>query len=71
MCLLSQTSKLLKECPLSKPFIADEFGCSVGYLNNIDSMSGDPGVLKLEELNKWLLEEKKHRASQKRKEAKK
>jgi len=70
MCLLTQTSKLLDECPLSIPFIADEFGCSVGYLNNIKTKSGDPGVLKLEELNKWLVEERKHRIKQGRKGSK-
>jgi len=67
MSLLTITSKLLKECPLSKPFIADEFGCSIGYLNDISAMSGDPGIKKLECLHDWLIDEKAHRAKQQRK----
>jgi len=64
MSLYKETSDLLKECKLSRPYIAKELGCSITYLVTVEAMTGDTGILKLTKLNKWLKSEAKHRAKQ-------
>jgi len=64
MDLFKETSDMLNECNISKQTIASELQCSVTYLVNVAAMKGDTGILKLRKLNKWLKEEKKHRAKQ-------
>jgi len=70
MSVYTITVDLLKKSSRSMKEISEDIGYSVRWLESVKAMTGDPGVKKIEELHKYLVEENKHRLRQKRKENK-